>query len=185
MTRVLWADTGAAGGVRRGFSRSKYKSAYMKKNFTAYETEVFYKHLTRMIPGVDLSRSVVEIDSYGGAINRKEMLKKTVAFQRSSIIKLQFMSFWTNPAEDEGHNTWIRDFYKDLYSSPEVDAAHQGTPFPNENYEGCYINYPDKDMLDYAYWPELYYGPNYEFLQQMKRKYDPNNVFHHAMSIRG
>ena len=185
MTRVFWADTEAAGGVRRGFSRSKYKSTYMKKNFTAYEAKVFYKHLTRLIPGVDLSRSVVEIDSYGGAINRKEMLKKTVAFQRSSIIKLQFMTFWTNPAEDEGHNTWVRDFYKDLYSSPEVDAAHQGTPFPGENYEGCYINYPDKDMLDYAYWPELYYGPNYEFLQQIKRKYDPNNVFHHAMSIRG
>ncbi len=76
MTRVLWADTEAAGGVRRGSSRSKYKSAYMKKNFTAYEIKVFYKHLTRVIPGVDLSRSVVEIDSYGGAINRKEMLEE-------------------------------------------------------------------------------------------------------------
>jgi FAD/FMN-containing dehydrogenase len=39
-------------------------------------------------------------------------------------------------------------------------------------------------MLDYAWWPQLYYGPNYEFLQQVKKKYDPNNVFHHAMSIR-
>jgi FAD/FMN-containing dehydrogenase len=117
-------------------------------------------------------------------MNRKEMLEKTVAFQRSSVIKLQLMTFWTNPAEDEGHNTWLRDFYKELYSSPEVDAAHQGTPFPGENYEGCYINYPDKDMLDYSYWQELYYGPNYEFLKQVKKKYDPNNVFHHAMSIR-
>jgi len=94
------------------------------------------------------------------------------------------MTFWTNPAEDEGHLTWIRELYKELYSSPEVDAAHQGTPFPGDYYEGCYINYPDKDMLDYGYWPELYYGPNYKFLQQVKRKYDPNNVFHHAMSIR-
>jgi FAD/FMN-containing dehydrogenase len=39
-------------------------------------------------------------------------------------------------------------------------------------------------MIEYAYWPELYYGPNYKFLQQVKKKYDPNNVFHHAMSIR-
>ena len=184
MTRVLWADTEAAGGVRRGSTRAKYKSTYMKKNFTAHENRVLYKHLTRMMPGVDLSRSVVEIDSYGGAMNRKEMLEKTAAFQRSSIIKLQFMTFWTNPAEDEGHLTWIRELYKELYSSPEVDAAHQGTPFPGDYYEGCYINYPDKDMLDYGYWPELYYGPNYKFLQQVKRKYDPNNVFHHAMSIR-
>jgi FAD/FMN-containing dehydrogenase len=41
-------------------------------------------------------------------------------------------------------------------------------------------------MLQYAYWPELYYGNQglVPFLQQVKKKYDPNNVFHHAMSIR-
>jgi hypothetical protein len=184
MTRILWADTGAAGGMRRGSTRAKYKSTYMKKNYTAREIRVFYKHLTRMLPGVDLSHTVVEVDSYGGAMNRKEMLEETVAFQRSSIMKMQFQSYWTNPEEDEGHLTWMREFYQELYSSPDVDPTHQGTPFPGENYEGCYINYPDKDMLGYAYWPELYYGPNYEFLQQVKKKYDPNNVFHHAMSIR-
>ena len=184
MTRELWADTGAAGGRRRGSTRAKYKSTCMRKNFTAREISVFYKHLTRMMPGVDLSRTVVEVDSYGGAMNHKEKLEETVAFQRSSIMRLQFQTYWADPAEDEGHVTWIREFYKELYSSPEVDAAHQGTPFPGENYQGCYINYPDKDMLDYAYWPQLYYGPNCEFLQQVKKKYDPNNVFHHAMSIR-
>jgi hypothetical protein len=184
MTHDLWADTGAAGGFRRGVTRAKYKSTYMQKNFSAREIGVFYKHLTRVMPGIDLSHTVVEIDSYGGAINRKEMLEETVAFQRSSIIKMQFQTYWAKAAEDDGHIAWIRDIYKDLYSGSEVDASHQGTPFPGENYQGCYINYPDADMLEYAYWPQLYYGPNYEFLQQVKKKYDPNNVFHHAMSIR-
>jgi FAD/FMN-containing dehydrogenase len=184
MTRVLWADTGAAGGRRQGSTRAKYKSTCMKKNFTAREISVFYKHLTRMIESVDFSHTVVEIDSYGGAINRKEMLEQTVAYQRSSIMKLQFQSYWIDSGEDEGHNTWMRDFYKELYSGPEVDAAHRETPYPGENYQGCYINYPDKDMLEYSYWPELYYGPNYSFLQQVKKKYDPNNIFHHAMSVR-
>jgi FAD/FMN-containing dehydrogenase len=47
------------------------------------------------------------------------------------------------------------------------------------------MNYPDSDMLRYAYWPELYYGRDglYKFLQQVKRKYDPNNVFHSSMSV--
>lgn len=184
MTRVPWSETGAAGGTRHGSTRGKYKSTCMKKNFTSREIGVFYKHLTRMMPGIDLSHTVVEVDSYGGAMNRKEMLEETVAFQRLSIMKLQFQTYWSDPAEDEGHLAWIREFYQEVYSSPEVDAAHQGTPFPGENYEGCYINWCDKDMIDYAYWPQLYYGPNYEFLQQVKRKYDSNNVFHHAMSIR-
>jgi hypothetical protein len=184
MTRVLWADTGAAGGGRRSVTRAKYKSTYMRKKYSAHEINVLYKHLTRMMPGVDLSRTVLEVDSFGGAMNRKEMLEETVAFQRSSIMKLQFQTYWTDPAEDEGHVAWIQECYKELYSSPEVDAGHQGTPYPGENYQGCYINWPDIDMIDYKYWPDLYYGPNYQFLQQVKKKYDPNNVFHHAMSIR-
>jgi len=184
MTRDLWADTGAAGGVHLGSTRAKYKAAYMRKDYTAREIAVFYKYLTRTMPGIDLTRSVVEVDSYGGAINRQRMLEDTVAFQRSSVMSLQFQTYWMNAAEDTGHLDWIREFYGELYSSPEVDATHHGTPFPGDRYQGCYINYPDADMLEHPYWPQLYYGPNYEFLQKVKKKYDPNNVFHHAMSIR-
>jgi FAD/FMN-containing dehydrogenase len=41
-------------------------------------------------------------------------------------------------------------------------------------------------MLAHAFWPQLYYGDQglYALLQQVKRRYDPNNVFHHAMSVR-
>jgi len=156
----------------------------MRKDYTAREIAVFYKYLTRTMPGIDLTRSVVEVDSYGGAINRQRMLEDTVAFQRSSVMSLQFQTYWMNAAEDTGHLDWIREFYGELYSSPEVDATHHGTPFPGDRYQGCYINYPDADMLEHPYWPQLYYGPNYEFLQKVKKKYDPNNVFHHAMSIR-
>jgi FAD/FMN-containing dehydrogenase len=41
-------------------------------------------------------------------------------------------------------------------------------------------------MLAYQFWPQLYYGREdlYPFLQDVKQRYDPNNVFHHAMSVR-
>ena len=185
LTRTQWIDTDGSGGARgRTRQRAAYKSAYMRKCFTAHEISVFYHHLTREVSGVMPAGATILIDSFGGAVNRQDKAEQTVIFQRSSIFKLQFMSFWPNPAEDAGHIAFLNQLYEDLYTSPQVDANHQGTPYPGENYQGCYINYPDMDMLQRSYWPELYFGPNYKFLQQVKRKYDPNNIFHHAMSVR-
>lgn len=180
------ATVHGGGGGGGGSTRSKYKSAYMKQNFSVAETVAIYKHMHRTIPGADLRGAMLLIDSYGGAVNRKELIEETAVTQRSSILKLQFLSYWRDPAEDAGHMTWMKDFYTELYSGPDADPSHKGTPYANDHYEGCYINYPDKDMLEYDYWPQLYYGDKglYPFLQSVKRRYDPNNIFHHAMSVR-
>jgi FAD/FMN-containing dehydrogenase len=185
LTRTQWIDTDGSGDARRGTrARAAYKSSYMRKNFTSHEISVFYEHMTREVPGILPAGAAILIDSFGGAVNRKAMGEKTVIFQRSSVLKLQFLSYWAEPSGDAGHIAFLNDLYKDLYTSPQVDANHQGTPYPGEYYQGCYINYPDLDMLEYPYWQELYFGPNYTFLQQVKKKYDPNNIFHHAMSVR-
>lgn len=177
---------GGSSGLVGDGERSKYKSAYMKRGFTEAEARILYKHLTRTIPGTNLKGSVINVDSYGGATNRLELADTTSVAQRSSVMKLQHMTFWADAKQDEGHLKWLSDMYTELYSTPDADPRHLGTPYWNDHYEGCYINYPDKDMLAYDYWPELYYGNKglYPFLQGVKRKYDPNNVFHHAMSIR-
>jgi FAD/FMN-containing dehydrogenase len=184
--RMLWLDAtiGDSGSGRS--ERAAYKSSYMKRNFTRNEARCIYKHLTREIPDVDLRGSVMAVDSYGGAVNHKELAQTTAVDQRASIMKVQFQQYWEDPDEDAGRLKWMREFYTDLYSQ-EVAPEHAGTPYPNDYYEGCYINYPDTDMLAYSFWPQLYYGAGelYPFLQQIKRKYDPNNVFHHKMSIRG
>jgi hypothetical protein len=174
------------GGGRGGVERLKYKSCYMKRNFSVAETVCFYKHLNRKVPGASMRGAMVLIDAFGGATNRKELIEETAVTQRSSVMKLQFLSSWIDPKEDAAHIGWMQDFYTDLYSGPDADPNHKGTPYPNDHYEGCYINYPDKDMLQYSFWPQLYYGNKdlYPFLQSVKRRYDPNNVFHHAMSVR-
>jgi FAD/FMN-containing dehydrogenase len=53
-------------------------------------------------------------------------------------------------------------------------------------YEGCYMNYADADMLRYGFWPQLFFGAGdlYPFLQKVKQRYDPNNIFHSSMSVR-
>ncbi len=185
LTRHLWLDATVEGGGGTS-ARAKYKSTYMKENFTAAEAKCIYKHLKRTSPAVDLRGTVMAIDSYGGAINRPNLLAETSVPQRSSIMKLQYMSFWKNPEEDAGRLQFMSDFYKDLYSGENVPTRYAGTPYPGKHYDGCYINYPDKDMLTYPFWPQLYYGDGdlYPFLQNVKQRYDPHNVFHHAMSVR-
>jgi len=186
MIRRLWLDatTGGGGGERSG--RAKYKSTYMKTNFTREEAKCLYKHMTSEVSGVDLRGFFLAIDSYGGAVNRSQLAEETSICQRSSTMKLQFQLYWQNGDEDAGRLKWLKEFYSDLYSGSKVDPHYVGTPYPGEHYEGCYINYPDCDMLAYPFWPQLYYGDQglYPFLQSVKRRYDPNNVFHHAMSVR-
>jgi hypothetical protein len=51
--------------------------------------------------------------------------------------------------------------------------------------DGCYINMPDTDLNQYgpATALRLYYGGNLPRLIQTKQRWDPNNLFHHALSI--
>jgi hypothetical protein len=165
-----------------GGARAKYKSAYMKKAFTPAESLALYKQLT----GENSRGLILAIDSYGGTTNNLDRAKDTAIAQRSSVMKLQYQTYWQDPKDDAARLKGMRDLYTETYSTDAVDQAHLGTPFPNEYYEGCYMNYPDVDMLEHDYWPQLYYGTGdlYPFLQKVKKKYDPHNIFHHAMSIR-
>jgi hypothetical protein len=184
--KSFWLDATIGDGGSGHTERAAYKSCYMKRNFTRAEAKCIYKHLTKMVTDIDLRGSVMAVDSYGGAVNQKELAGTTAVDQRASIMKVQFQQYWEDADEDEGRLKWMRDFYTDLYSQ-EVAAPHAGAPYPNDLYEGCYINYPDTDMLAYSFWPQLYYGTGelYPFLQRVKRQYDPNNIFHHKMSIHG
>lgn len=184
MHKQSWYSATVRGGVGGG-ARAKYKSCYMKQTFSPYEARAIYKNLTREIPGGKVS-GILAADSYGGAVNRAGLANETSVSQRASIMKLQYQSYWQDPAEDAAHVQWMHDFYADVYSDPSSDARYKGTPYHSKQYEGCYINYPDVDMIAYPFWPQLYYGEElYSFLQGVKRRYDPNNIFHHSMSIRG
>ncbi|QHN02918.1 hypothetical protein FTO74_05685 [Granulicella sp. WH15] len=79
-----------------------------------------------------------------------------------------------------------RPEFADLTPCPDAGPTHKGPPYHNQQYEGCYTNYPDSNMLASPFWPHLYYGEQglYPFLQRAKRRYEPDNIFHHAMSIR-
>jgi FAD/FMN-containing dehydrogenase len=180
--RIPWLETAISDRGGDG-ARAKYKSSYMKRSFVPAEARAIYRFYSGN--SITARSSVISIDSYGGAVNRPQLAAETAIAQRSSTMKLQWQCYWFDPAEDAQHLRELDAFYTSIYTGEHVDPHHQGTPW-GDRYEGCYMNYADIDMLRYPYWPELFYGRDglYEFLQKVKQSYDPNNVFHHAMSIR-
>lgn len=55
--------------------RGKYKSSYMKDNFTDHEIDVLFHYLTEVhATDSDFAQSLVQVDSYGGAIDRKSVV---------------------------------------------------------------------------------------------------------------
>lgn len=181
-----------------------YKSSYLTKAMSDDQVEATYDWLHRTPKGMPLaqmSQSLVQVDSYGGAVNDVPA-DATAIPQRSSILKLQYQSYWNNAAEpgraDQGrfgrqqaaHLDWIRGLYAQTY------ASSGGVPDPAMDptgvVDGCYGNYPDSDLgthadgrLDRALW--LYYLDNFRRnprnLVAVKQYWDPSDRFHNAQSI--
>lgn len=91
---------------------------------------------------------------------------------------------WGDPRDEAGSLAWVRAFYRELF------ADTGGVPAPGEVCDGAFINHPDVDLADAELntsgvpWHTLYYKDNYPRLQQIKARWDPRNVFQHALSIR-
>ncbi|MBV9577973.1 MAG: FAD-binding oxidoreductase [Chloroflexi bacterium] len=150
--------------------RFKNKSAYMQAAFPERQIDVMWESLAH--PRTPNSQALLQVDSYGCQVNAVPP-NATAVPQRSSVMKLQYQTYWNDPSEDADNLSWIRKFYTDMY-------GYQG-PVPDGIVDGCYVNYPDVDLVD---WPQLYYKDNYPRLQAVKSQWDPHNIFHHRQSVR-
>jgi FAD/FMN-containing dehydrogenase len=150
--------------------RGKYKSAYMKRGFPPHQINTLWKYLHDKKFYNTLA--LVQIDSYGCQINAVPSAATAIP-QRSSIMKLQYQTYWIDKADDQKNLDWINGFYNEMYGP--------NGPVPDSVMDGCYVNYPDVDLKN---WQLLYYGEaGYRRLQQVKARWDPLNVFHHKQSI--
>jgi FAD/FMN-containing dehydrogenase len=102
----------------------------------------------------------------GGAINRVNSTA-TAFVHRTHTLLLSIVATWQGPAgaPNPPEKAWADGLYRELgpYYSGEV-----------------YQNYPDLELTDYAH---AYYGRNLPRLRELKRRYDPENVFRFPQGI--
>lgn len=169
----------------------RYKSAYQKGQFTDPVIDGIRAALISPDPDQYQTQSLIQIQSYGGKINQPD--PETRGFssvaQRSSVLKWQPQTYWRKPGEDvdAAHAQWIRGLF--------VKAFEDSGGIPrNDNFEGCYLNYPDHDMIyngglpengKNPKWRDIYFpDPKIEArLRATKKRWDPLNLFRNEMSV--
>ena len=85
---------------------------------------------------------------------------------REATYGMVFLASWTDPSKDAERIQWVRDYYQAMapYSEP-----------------GGYINFMQDD--DFGKIRDNY-RENYDQLVEVKRKYDPDNLFHINQNIK-
>jgi aclacinomycin oxidase len=159
----------------------KGKDALLRKRLTDRQIRVAYDYLTRT--DHDAMGGMLGLATYGGRINTVAA-DATASAQRDSILDLACTTGWQDPGDEAKNLAWVRAFYRDLF------AESGGVPVPGGACGGAFINHPDPDLADPAWntsgvpWHALYYQANYPRLQQVKARWDPRDVFRHALSVR-
>jgi len=168
-------------GMPPGGVSVKVKDALLRTRLTDDQIGVAYDHLTR---ADDVMGGMLGLATYGGRVNTVAA-DATASAHRHAIFDLACSTGWIDPAAEEQNLAWVRAFYRDLF------ASTGGVPVPGAAYDGALINHPDVDLADSIWnrsgvpWHTIYYGSNYARLQQIKTRWDPLNVFRHALSITG
>ena len=168
-------------GMPPGGVSVKGKDALLKKRFTDRQIGVAYDYLTRT--DHDAMGGMLGLATYGGRVNTVAP-DATAAAQRGAILDTACTTGWLDAREEAANLAWVRAFYRDLF------AETGGVPVPGDAYDGSLINHPDTDLADLSLntsgvpWQTLYYKESYPRLQRVKARWDPRDVFRHAMSIR-
>ncbi len=100
------------------------------------------------------------LEHFHGAVTRVGV-NETAVPHREEGWNLLIPSIWTEPAESEANIAWTRETFDAL-------RPHFRT--------GRWLNYLGDDQAEDAV--RAAYGPSYDRLREVKRRYDPDNVFH-------
>ncbi|HAV1831783.1 TPA: FAD-binding oxidoreductase [Enterobacter hormaechei subsp. steigerwaltii] len=191
----------------------KYKSSYMVDNFNVEEGSAIYDFLTDSQAGnaapavADKSQTLIQIDSYGMQINQMDddAMRNTAIAARGSLLKTQYQTYWKDyaqtPPEQAKINeqtivNWFNAGYNYIHSQAQPDVTeNKGFPVWGTKYQGCYFNYPDRQLgVNAGYtgdlnpytgdFLEIYFGTDVATtLKAIKANTDPNNIFAYSQSV--
>jgi FAD/FMN-containing dehydrogenase len=138
---------------------------YWKANFvTDLTDEAIEAHLEHG-PRVPVVNSTVHIYPINGACHRVAPDATAFAY-RDATFAAVIAGMWPDPSENEANVKWVRDYYAATAPLSE---------------EGGYINFMAGDDQERI---KVNFRGNYERLVEVKRKYDPDNLFHVNQNIR-
>ncbi|MGK5112077.1 MULTISPECIES: FAD-binding oxidoreductase [unclassified Geodermatophilus] len=114
---------------------------------------------------VPVVNSTMHLYPINGAVH--DVAPDATAFgHREATFAAVIAGMWPDPADNEAHTRWVKDYYAAL--APHSEA-------------GGYTNFASAD--DQTRVAENY-GANYERLREVKRRYDPGNLFRLNQNIR-
>jgi len=138
---------------------------YWLSSFTAGLTDGLIDTAAERFASVPSIGTVILLEQFHGAVCRVGPTDTAVP-HREEGWNLALPSTWTDPADNEANSAWTRETHAAL-------AEHLS--------ERRWLNYLADDQGEDAI--RSAYGPNYSRLVELKRRYDPDNVFHHNHNI--
>ena len=138
---------------------------YWKGNFVRdLSDEAIDAHLEHG-PKVPVVNSTMHIYPINGAAQRVSA-DETAFGHRDATFAPVIAGMWPDPAQNETNIAWVKDYY--AATAPHSD-------------EGVYVNFVADDDQDRV---RANYGANYDRLAQVKRQYDPDNLFRNNQNIK-
>jgi hypothetical protein len=107
----------------------------------------------------------VEITALGGAVNDIAWNETAFPHRGDSKLVIQWGTAWQRPDQAGRQLREINELYAKM--RPYMSSA-------------ALLNYVDRDIAEPA---RAYWAKNLERLIKVKRKYDPNNLFRHPLSV--
>jgi FAD/FMN-containing dehydrogenase len=132
---------------------------YWLSSFTTGLSDELIDAMAERFASVPSPMTVILLEHFHGAVTRIAPTDTAVP-HRDEGWNLLLPSEWTDPAHTEANIAWTKDTYAAL----------------SEHFSGGrWLNYLGDDQDDAI---RSAYGPNYDRLVEVKRRYDPDNVFH-------